>query len=325
MFNKKDQIRMFMFQSVYGFATSNPVITNLIKAFAISIDQIGVIINSLLELGSQPSSIIGSGAEKEKFRRALDQLSYSVIKAARGYFVNAGNADMAAKLKMSQSKIIKIQDTNIVSVAQSWLKLIQPFVANMADWNITSETLTQWQSAIDDYSRVLLTPKNQLEARRQRNQKIKALIEQGMSYCTNELDSAAIGYKTNGNIDFFNQYTQRRQLTAKATRHGKFRVLILDDLMQPVPNVTLTQNNTQNQATTDMGGLASMDIKYNKTQNKAMADIYSFTLTSGTQNLNTGLIEIKHNQTVTRTYFLEPSGFIVPAYEPAIVKASETA
>ena len=325
MFNKKDQIKMFMFQSVFGFANRNQAITSMIIAFKLGITRMGDIINSLLELGSQPNTIVGSGQQKEQSRMALDQMSYVIVKACFGYFNKIQNADHAAKLKMSQTDIIRISDTNIVSTANGWITLINPFISKLSDWNITPQTIIDWKLAIKNYSDVLLMPNDQLEARRERNKKIKALITEGMELCNNELDSAAIGYKTNGNLDFFNQYTERRILTQKATRHGKFRIIVFDDLQQPVSHVTLTQDKNGKQAITDMGGQASLDIVYNKTKNKGIANIYSFTLTSGTKTINSGLIEIKHNQTITRTYYLEPLGFIVPAFQPLVVKVIEPA
>ena len=325
MFNKRDQIRLFMFQSVFGFATKNQAVTSMIIAFKLGITHIGEIINSLLALGSLPDTIAGSGSQKEQARKTLNTISFAIVKATYGFCIKTKNADLAAKLKMSQTKINQISDTNIVSNAKGWMALVQPHLTGLNDWNINEQTITDWQLAITNYSEVLLMPKDQMEARRQRNQKIKALIDEGMQYCTNELDSAAIRFKTPEHNDFFNQYTERRILTPKATRHGKFKILVLDDLQQPVSNVTLIQDNTKKQAITDFGGQASLDIVYNKTENKSIANLYSFTLTSGTQTINSGIIEIKRNETVTRTYYLEPTGFVVPAFQPPIVKRTEVA
>lgn len=189
--------------------------------------------------------------------------------------------------------------------------------------SVTPQTITDWNKTITDYKQVQLLPNDKLKTRKQINAQIDALVKQGLSLRTETLDSAAIGFTTNGNMDFFNGYTERRLLVPKGTRHGKFRILVLDDLNQPVPYVELRQDKTDNKTVTGLEGMASLDIIYNKTKNKNIADPYSFTLTSGSKTINNGWISIKRNETESRVYYLEPAGFVVPAFEPEIITVTE--
>lgn len=319
--NKKNLVRLFMMQSVNSFANTNPAITNLIPAFRNGNTRIGSIINQVLNLsGGQSQTIFGTGNQKDLMRDALNAITYNCIKATRGWALTQNDLDLAGQLNYSPSRIKRISDKNIAQRAAYWLGLVDANIANLTDWNITPQTILDWQAAIADYIQVLELPKTAKETRKSKTEQINMLIKQGMEFCLNILDAAAIGFKTNGNSAFYNQYKNYRKLDNLASKIGKFRVLIVDELNQPIANALLQQNGTQNKITTDIYGHASLNIIYNKNVDKNQMDLYSFTLTLGTNTINTGLISIKKNQTESRTYVMAPSGFIIPAYLPAPVQ-----
>lgn len=320
---KKNLVRLFMFQSVNSFANSNAAITNTIPAFKSGNIQLGSIISQITAIsGSQSLSIKGTGAQKELARTLLNDITANTIKATRGWAISQNQMQLAAQLNYSPTRIQKISDKNISERASNWLGLVNAQITHLSDWDVIPATIIAWQAAIDNYDSVINLPKTQREERKYQSDLINTLIKQGMNYCRNILDSAAIGFKSNGNLAFYTQYKSYRRLDQVASKFGKFRVLITDELKQPIVGATLSQDNTTNKITTDINGHASLDIIYNKNVDKNQLNLYSFTITSGKQSINTGITEIKHNETVSRTYIMAASGFIIPAYQPQPVTDS---
>jgi hypothetical protein len=316
---KENQIRLFMMQNVFGNATSNQATTDLIKAFRDGIITEGNIINQITALSGNQGNTISVGGAKEMGRTLLDGITANILKQARGYCLSVNNLDLAAQFNYSPTRIAKISDKNIVERAQNWYNLVAGILSNLNPWDVTDQTMNNWQSAIDNYIAVYKLPKNKKDLRKQKTAQINSLIKMGMDHCRNVLDNAAIGFLSNGNIEFYNQFKIKRKLDAVASKTGKFRVLVTDELNQPIPNVTITQDGTTNKITTGIDGFASLDIIYNTNKDPNQMDLYSFTLRSGNKTISTGIIEIKHNQTVSRTYIMAPSGFIIPAHQPAVV------
>ena len=167
---KKNLVRLFMLQSINGYANSNPAIIATVLAFKNGNTEVGNIINRILaRSGSQSQTIIGSGSAKELKRTELNNITYNIIKATRGWaLLNNNDLNLAGKLNYSPSRISRVSDKNIAERAGNWLALVQAVIANLADWNVTPESLIDWQAAIDKYTEVLLLPKNEKEARMQK-------------------------------------------------------------------------------------------------------------------------------------------------------------
>ncbi len=318
--NKHNLVRLFMMESVSSLAHDNQQITDLVLAFKngiVSLDAIIAEINGLS--GQQSQSVLGGGEQKELARTALNFITFNTIKATRGWANSQNNANLSSELNYSKTKVARISDKNIVQRAEYWLGLVNEHIDDLASWNITPETITQWEAAIAGYQAVLQLPKSKRELKKNKTAQLNTLIKQGMNFCRNILDSAAIGFKTNGNMEFYNMYISYRRIDQVASKIGKFRVLITDELNQPIANVEIKQDGKSNSTTTDIHGHASLNIMYNKNVPKEQLNLYSFTLTHGENMINTGLMAIKRNETISRKYTMAPTGFIIPAYHPAPV------
>ena len=316
---KKNLIRLFMFQTVHGFAQKNMLITSKIVAYKNGITTLGDIISNLVELSSTSIITVGSGAQAEYSRAQLDNKTANIINQARGYYLSVCKLDIAAKLDYPYTRLSKLSNKYVGGLTKAFIKLITPDVIALNDWGIDQNSLTTWNQVLDQYNREYVLPKNTIETRKQDNIKIRELIKKGMDHCRNVLDTSASGFKENGNIIFYNEYQAFRKLTSVPRRHGKIKFIVQDDIKQPVSNVTILQDGTSNSIVTDVNGEASLDIIYNAGPHKNLRTLYSFTITSGTRTITTGIIVIKRNQTIHRVIEMETSGFSIPAHPNKIV------
>ncbi|MEO5572619.1 MAG: hypothetical protein ABIT08_17940 [Bacteroidia bacterium] len=311
--SKKNVIRLFMFQTLFGWATRNSSITNLILAFKNGIIQLGTLISQITGIdGEQSQSIFGSGNAKDLQRSLLDEITSNIIKAARGWALSVNNLEIAGQLNFSPSRIQKISDKSIAQRATYWHGIVSSVISNLAAWDVTPEIMQLWSATISGYEAVYTLPADKKKARKLKTAQVNALTKQGMDFCRNILDNAVIGYKSNGNREFYDQYLIYRKLTIVASKHGKFRILAIDELGQPINNVEVKQDGTTNKITTNLDGLATLDIVYNKGGDPNQRNNYSFTLTAGSSTTRTGIIMIKHNETVSHTFVIAPTGFIIP-------------
>lgn len=310
--NKRNSKRLSMLQYVLLLASQNAPIVNLVIAFKTGITGLTGIVNQALALlGSQSQSVAGGGTQKQQERNILNQLTYAIINAARGYFLSVGNVNTAQELKKSLSQIQRIADTVIAERAEYWFGIVNAEIANLSDWGITPESMVSWNNQIDAYKNVETLPTSKRELKKSRTAQVKTLIKQGIQLCKDTLDTSALSFIEMGPTQkqFYMDYKSGRIIHDDLTKHTKLIVSVTDELNQPIYDCQILQDGTDNKISTGINGDATLYIK-TKTGKKP---VYSFTISKGSSIVTSGPIQISKGETVHRAYIMQPSGFIIPA------------
>jgi hypothetical protein len=313
---KKNLEKQMLMQGLIAFCTTatNQQITNLINAFKNGITGITNIVNQMLAInGAQSSPVGGGGTQKEISRSILDQVTFAIINAAKGYFLFIKDFDTARELSFSTSAIGDISDKNIFSMVTNWKNLITPVLTNLEDWGISQNSIVSWDTAVANYQKAYLLPHNKKVTKSSLTAQTNQLVKDGMTIVKNTLDTSVNSYIELGHQQFVADYKLNRKETGTSTKFTKYRVVIVDDLNQPVFNASILQDGTTNKVFTGINGMATLFVKPVAPVAKGQTPVYSFTVKSGNKEINSGNVAIKKGETVSAQYKLEPSGFIIPA------------
>lgn len=306
---KQNADRLKMMQAVVNLADNNMAIVVLIVAYKLGINALKSVVNQVLSLAgaqSQPLTT-GAGDQKQYYRNILNNITFSIIRPAKGWALSVNNLNLAATLSPSLSSIARISDKLIAERAQNWMSLITPHIDQLEDWGILPESIEAWTAAIAAYQEVYLLPKDKRAAKTQLTAQVNSLIKQGMEICYNTLDPSAIRFKDIGKEEFYQLYRINRRIDNSATAHTKYIVTVTDELGNPVYNVSVQEDGTENKNKTGINGECTLYLKEQPSGN-----VYQFTLKSGQQTVHSGPVQIKRGRTIRQTFTMQPNGFIIP-------------
>lgn len=307
------RVHLEMIKAVVAFAlnSANVAITNSIPSFGQVITMLKSNLTAITNLEAIAGlPVTGYASQKLALKNTLAEFSAAILQSVAAYAVKTQNQPLLNKVQTTRGRLLNMSYAKLIEFITAAINAVDPIVNDLEEYNITPETISLWRTNLSQLNDVYSNPKNQHKNQNQAKKDIAELIRTCMELLYNQADQIAIAFKEN-NLSYYQQYTANRKLIP-LTRHTKFRVTVTNDTNQPIPNVTITQDDTGNFTKTDINGNASLRIKVEEGKDP----LYNFTLTSGTKNTQTGLIEIKRGQTISRSYQIAQDGFIIPEHQP---------
>lgn len=308
-----NRIHLEMIRAIVSFAlviADNIPITNSIPAWKAIIDRIKATLAELDNLIEQKSlSLKGYSQQKRVLKVSLVETTTWIMNAVYNYALSINDEVLAEKMLTSKSKVERMSYEDIVPFAQAAIDEVTPLIPSLANFDVTQQMVDDWQDNTTDLLNVLATVKNYYSNRRTINKNIQTKLRECMIALYKECDTFITSFKA-GTPDYYNDYWANRKLKP-LTEHTKFKVTVTDELNQPVFDVKIEQDGTDNMTATNIHGEATLQVKVH--EGSGQQPVYSFTITSGTQAIPSGNIEIKLGTTVSRSYIVQPNGFIIPA------------
>lgn len=307
------RVHLEMIKAVVAFALNptNVAITNSIPSFAQIIQMLKANLTAIANLETiAGSSVKGYASQKLALKNTLAEFSAAILQSATAYAVKTQNQPLYNKVMTTRANLLAMSYAKLIEFITAAIAAVEPEVENLTEYNITPATITLWRTNLNQLNDAYSNPKNQHVNQNQAKKDIAQLLRTCMELLYLQADQIAIGFKEK-NLPYYQQYAANRKLIP-LTRHTKFKVTVTNDTNQPIPNVIITQANTNNFTKTDINGKASLLLKVEEGKDP----LYNFTLTSGSKNTQTGLIEIKRGQTVSRQYQIAQDGFIIPEHQP---------
>ena len=146
---------------------------------------------------------------------------------------------------------------------------------------------------------------------------LQDLLRASIIMLYNQCDTIAVQFKEN-EMNYYHQYRSARKLIP-LTKHTKLRVTITNEIGEPQYNIPVAQNNSSNSSSTGINGEATLYIEVKDFGGKT--PVYEFTIGKDKSQIQTGPIEIRKGETVSRTYIMQETGFIIPAPQEENINA----
>lgn len=295
----------------FALAPANVAVTNLIVPFKNGMVSVKDNYNSIINLRNQAKEVITNfAAEKKALRKKVIDATYTICKSVYAYGITTGNQQVISAMKITKRRLNGLKEQTLINTANAAIEAVNGIIDALAPYQVTPQVVEEWQNDVNSYLNILAAPRSAIVRRKSLNTQADELLDATVTLIQNVLDPLALNYIQLNNA-YFLQYRGSRRLIG-SSRHTRFVVNCSDDAGNPVYGVIITQNGTNNNAVTDINGQAIVFIDVAHGQNP----VYSFTIASGSQQQQSGNIQILKGHTVTRSYTVQPSGFVIPAFEP---------
>ncbi|MFI5218697.1 MAG: hypothetical protein ACHQNT_04340 [Bacteroidia bacterium] len=296
-----------MFRAIIAFAldAANVAITNSLLPFKNGIQFIKDTLEQIDLLQADAQKIItGYAAQKRTLRKSAVNITYMITKSVFAYAKNTNNEVLQRAMSFKKKELNQMKIQFFITQVQGAINQVTPLIGSLTDYNITQEMVDNWQQSLDDYTTILASPRTAIAFRKTLNEQIQKLVGQCVHFLSDVMDPLAINLGQQ-NQQYYQNWRNARRLITDGLQHTKFRVFATNDVDEPVFGITVTQDGTTNTGTTNVTGECTLFINPEGT--------YTFTITSGSQSISSGPVLIPKGNTITRTFIVQQTGFIIPA------------
>jgi hypothetical protein len=234
-FKKVNSTHENMIRAVVAFAlaAANIAITTSVAAFLTIINALKANITTIDTLRALIATPIkGYAAQKKALKTALVELTVTAMKATYAYAVANQNWVLAAQMKGSRGVVNRMKYVDLVTFSQAIIDLINPLVADLADYGITAGTITAMQNVHDQLEGVISNPKNAIANHEAVNKSIQEVLRQCLQLLTDQADAVAFQFIEN-NVQYYNNYRANRKLNPHYLS-TQLRAHVQDELDQPI-------------------------------------------------------------------------------------------
>jgi hypothetical protein len=283
----ENMIRAVVF---FALAAANIAITSSVAAFLVIINSLKgnlTAIDILRAAIAQPLN--GYAAQKKALKAALVEMSATIMKAVYTYAIANGDQVLAAKMKISRSKLNKMKYVDLVTFVAGAIAIVTPLIPSLTDYNVTLANVTLWSTAKDKLEDVISNPRNAIANKKATNEAIQTLLRDCMLLLTEQADQLAEQFKEN-NLNYYNEYHANRKLVPHHLS-TQLRAHVLDELNQPIVGATVSIDGTDLTSTTNEEGYALVT--------KIPFGWYTVTITTGDNIRAFGPFEFKKGHSLT--------------------------
>ena len=217
---KKNESNAFnMFKAVLVALNSFPTVWNsnaTINAVVVVAFQ-NLIGGLITNDQGQKTGTKGATQTKAQAMDALVTLAVAVADAGYAYAVSVSNMQLKQTCSINKTKLTKAKDVDVIAICQNVHDAVNPFVANLTGYGVTSGTITAYQNTINTFSLLTGQPANAKAVVKVATQNIAQEVSAGKKMLNDQLDLLMTQYKLS-NTQFYNQYFGARVINDLAGR-----------------------------------------------------------------------------------------------------------
>lgn len=202
--------RLDMYLVVEGFYGDNQVIIDAVPARIAAFSKLKNNIQAInKEIAGQSSNTTGVALDKTALRNKLDSIAAITLASARTWASVMENNTLVAEFNYPISEIQRIKDDTVIGFCNHRISLINDNLASMADYGIDAATITEWQTALNDYQTVLESPREAVNTRHLHTETLKALFTDTANLFKDQLDPLMLAFKASDPL-LYSAYRQAR-------------------------------------------------------------------------------------------------------------------
>ena len=177
-------------------------------------------IATLKELNKKKSSTASTPATTNKVQlKDLLDLKIDVVKGIVLSYAHANNLkELEQNVKLLAKGFSKKRETDVEPHVRSFLDLVRLLQPKLTAYELTDDLIVDLETALDQFVAQIGTPRSLVVQGSSINKQIAALVKETNSFLVNQLDNLFLRFKEK-DVDFYNSYTQARQVVEPASDH----------------------------------------------------------------------------------------------------------
>jgi len=153
---KREENRVTMFKAVQHFLRQNLEKLSVIPVFAEVLETLDQSIDDI-DARNDEHQTVAEGATDQK-RDAEEELvaeTVALCRPAYTYAKRAGNRELQARFKVTESELDHLRDTELLNRVQSLNDLLEEHQEDLAGYGVTPEKITAHREQVDAYRQAL--------------------------------------------------------------------------------------------------------------------------------------------------------------------------
>lgn len=191
-----------------------PVMADTIQTFSSLIEKIG-----LYEAKIRDNKK-GITAQKEVLQNQVIRDTYEVASAMYVLAERTNDPVLAAKVKFTETDLLKKRDAHLVSVCTGIAALATEYLNDLSMYGVTKEELETLREEINLFSESLPGPRLTVAERKAANEAMRVLFGQVDELLRNQIDRLMVRFRKS-QPDFYALYKYSRRIVHYGIRHEK--------------------------------------------------------------------------------------------------------
>ena len=188
------------------------------------------------------SLIVSTGIAKDKSnsRKKLTKFALQISKSLTGYFAIVPDDEQYDSNYFAPSTLQLMKEKELIGTCFHLHNNAETELANLAPFNITAATLTNFMAEIEAFSNQINLPKQAISQRKDANEQIVKLLSECMLFLTRQLDNSMVMLE-NTQPTFVGLYQSARRIHKNPTHRRALQIVCVSATTnQPIEGVKLT-------------------------------------------------------------------------------------
>jgi hypothetical protein len=207
--NKTQTNHYRMLLGLQGFLNENSPVWSTIPRIVTYKNDLDEIILHLGEKTGQSKEGVSVTGKKEKLKQQTAEKVSVVSGILTAFAHEQDDMDMATKVKLSKSEILKMREVDIDAYIKSIISIAKENLLELADFGLSEALLTEIESLVDEFNGLIGKPRTLLNKKYQSLGEVEQLINEGNQLLKNKLDKLMLMFRES-NPTYYDGYQRAR-------------------------------------------------------------------------------------------------------------------
>lgn len=216
--NDRQEVKLNMYRATEQHVDANIAIITPIKAFDATYTKIKQKIAAILAVAGEKTTLLGHTEAKKAAKQKLSNLAARLAGLVSTYAAQIGDKPLQSEMTgITASKLTRLRDDALIPQTQLIHDRAETHLAALNDYNITAATLTELQTALNDYAANTQTPRVALSGRVTVNANLNDLFAETDELFTTQFDPQIESLRAD-HPNFVNTYFSTREIIDVAAK-----------------------------------------------------------------------------------------------------------
>ncbi len=191
--NKVNDSRLAMYDAVIAYCNNNTDAVATVPAFQNALTDFQTLVEQIHDTVKLQSNVItGVTAERQQLRIALCQQAADLAAIVSAFAISTNDLELKDQVAFSFRELRRLTAEMLVPRCSNMYDAINANIKALKTYGITTDSLTDFQTAMDDYEAVVSSPRNAVSQRVAHSNALTVLFKQANGILRTQMDKVAI-------------------------------------------------------------------------------------------------------------------------------------
>jgi hypothetical protein len=207
--NQSNQFRMFL--TTQDYLNNHSQVWSAISRVTQYKNDYDELLARIAQKAEEAGQGIGISDRKVKLKGALSVKASGLSGMLQAFAHEQDDTDLAEAVATSKSNLVKMRDQDIGAMVKKLTGTAEEHMADLADFGLTTDSLTEILSTLEEFNSLIGKPRNILSQRYVALGTLEELFTETSSLLRDKMDNILLMFREN-NPEFYDGYTRARTI-----------------------------------------------------------------------------------------------------------------